>query len=211
MTIRKWFHLFWTTLALGAATTLIVGVLMLLTDKSFSVFGWSGFGFNLFNMMLVGLLIGAFSQMGFFAYLTVNYIALSVFRKAYLWNALQAYTTIFALGFLGYVLYGAREDLGNVVFWALPLGLAAVSWAVGAWKSRMTNNHAFIPTLFLMVVVTAIEAWPSFQPGDDGSVSTSAILFMMAPLVVCNAYQILLLHLITGSRKAVDAPEAKTA
>lgn len=210
MTIRKWLQLFWTTLAAGGITTLLIGFLMQWTDPTFHVFGWSAVGFNAFMMLLVGLLIGAFSQMGFFAYLTLNYIALSVFRKAYLWNALQAYTTVFALGFLVYILYQSRYDLGNIMYWALPLALAVMAYFVGMWKTRMTNNHAFIPTLFLIVVVTAVEAWPSFQ-GEEGVVSPSSILFMMAPLVVCNSYQILMLHRFTGKKTAARAASAKTA
>ncbi|MGN7457549.1 KinB-signaling pathway activation protein [Paenibacillus pasadenensis] len=213
MTIRKWFFLFWTTMAIGAGATLVTGLAMQLMDQTLRAYGWSGAGFNTFNMVLVGLLIGAFSQMGFFAYLTVNYIALSVFRKSYLWSALQAYTTVFALGFLVYVLYQSREQTGMVLFWALPIVLAAVAWGVGYWKTRLTNNKAFIPTLFLMIVVTSIEAWPSFQ-GEGGEVSASAIWFMMIPLAACNAYQILTLQRITSSpdkKEAASARGAKTA
>ncbi|SDS53226.1 KinB signaling pathway activation protein [Paenibacillaceae bacterium GAS479] len=212
MTIRKWFFLFWTTMAIGAALTLITGFAMQWMDQTIQAYGWSGAGFNAFNMVLVGLLIGAFSQMGFFAYLTLNYIALSVFRKAYLWSTLQAYTTVFVLGFLGYILYQSRDQTGMVLFWLLPILLAAAAWATGYMKTRMTNNRAFIPTLFLMIVVTAIEAWPSFQ-GEEGVISASAIWFMMIPLIVCNAYQILILHRITATtdKEAVPATGAKSA
>lgn len=199
-------------MAIGAGVTLLTGFGMQWMDQTLRAYGWSGAGFNAFNMALVGLLVGAFSQMGFFAYLTLNYIAMSVFRKAYLWNALQAYTTIFALGFLGYILYGSREQTGPVLFWLLPLFLALTAWAIGYIKSRMTNNRAFIPTIFLMIVVTSIEAWPSFQ-GEGGEISSSAVWFMILPLIVCNAYQILMLHRITASldKKAESASSANPA
>ncbi|GGG07358.1 KinB-signaling pathway activation protein [Paenibacillus abyssi] len=205
MNIRKWFFLFWSCMAVGAVTTAITGSIMQWTDQSFGFMGLEAAGFNALMMALVGTMIGAFSQMGFFAYLTLNYIALSVFRKKYLWNALQAYTTIFAVFLLGYVLYENRAALNNWMFWALPLVLAVFSWIVGVIKVKQTNRSAFIPTLFLMYVGTTLEAWPAL----GGENNASAVIFMFIPLFVCNAYQILLLHRILKPAATDSASEAK--
>src|SRR5690606_16457176 len=117
--------------------------------SSFGFMGIGAAGFNAGMMLLSGIMIGAFSHMGFFAYLTLNYIALSVFRKQYLWNALQAYTTIFGVFLFGYLLYENRDSLGNVFYWLLPLLLAAGSWIVAVIKTKQTNRAALVPTLFL--------------------------------------------------------------
>jgi len=189
--LRKLFFLFWSTAAVGAAVTIVIGTIMQWTDASFGFMGLEAAGFNALMMALVGLMFGVFSQMGFFAYLTLNYIALSVLRKKYLWNALQAYSTVFAVGGLGYILYQNREAFhNNWLFWVLPLALAAASWLVSYLKVKQTNNGAFIPTLFLLFVGTMLEAWPTLSSESN----STAIVFMMVPLFVCNAYQIMWLH-----------------
>lgn len=183
MTLRKWFFLFWSTMGVGAVVSMVGGLIMLLTDQEFGFLGFEATGFNLLMMFLAGITIGAFSQMGFFAYLTLNYIALSVFRKKYLWNALQGYTTVFAVFLLGYLLYEGRTN--NWFFWLLPLGLLIFSLVASWLKVKQTNRNAFIPTMFLMFVVTAIEGYPALQ--GDNNVAT--VLFMLLPLFACNCYQ----------------------
>ncbi|AJY77697.1 KinB-signaling pathway activation protein [Paenibacillus beijingensis] len=207
MNLRKWFFLFWTCMAVGGAVTILTGSIMQWADQSYGFLGLRAAGFNAFMMALVGLLIGAFSQMGFFAYLTLNYIAMSVLGKRYLWIALQAYTTVFALAFIGYILFQGRDRLGEWLFWGLPLLLVAAAAAAAAVKSHLTNKSAIIPTLFLMVVVTAIEAWPSFQAESNAG----GIIFMIVPLLACNAYQILMLHRFVNKEEAGPRVKAKTA
>lgn len=190
MNLKKWFFLFWSCMAVGAVVTAVTGSIMQWTDQDFGFMGLEAAGFNAAMMALVGTMIGAFSQMGFFAYLTLNYIALSILRKKYLWNALQAYTSLFALLGLGYMLYENRASFNNWLFWALPIVLGAIALVVANIKVRQTNGTAFVPTLFLMVVVTFIEAWPALGAENN----TSAVIFMFSPLIACNAYQILMLH-----------------
>lgn len=188
MTLRKFFFLFWSSMVVGALVCVVSGSIMLLTDQEFGFLGFEATGFNAMMMAISGLMIGAFSQMGFFAYLTLNYIALSVFRKKYLWNALQGYTTIFAVFGLGYVLFEQRTN--NWFFWVLPLILLAASLLVSWLKVKQTNMSAFIPTMFLMFFVTSIESWPAVQ----GETNVAAIVFMMIPLFICNAYQNMMMH-----------------
>ncbi|WP_165822713.1 KinB-signaling pathway activation protein [Paenibacillus montanisoli] len=210
MNLRKWFFLFWSTMAVGGVVTTIVGSVMQWTDASFGFMGFEAAGFNALMMALVGLLFGAFSQMGFFAYLTLNYIALGVIRKNYLWNALQAYTTLFMLGMIGYLLYLDRVKLeNNLIYWVLPLGLLFASWAVASYKAKLTNKNAFVPTLFLMIVVTLLESWQTIR-GEESNVT--AIIFMIIPMFACNAYQILLLHRLVRKEQTTDsASNAKPA
>ncbi|AGA56562.1 Integral membrane protein, activator of sporulation histidine kinase KinB [Thermobacillus xylanilyticus] len=204
MTLRKWFFLFWSCMAIGGAVAVVAGLIMQWTDPSFGFLGIEASGFNAGMMLLSGVMIGAFSQMGFFAYLTLNYIALSIFRKGYLWNTLQAYTTVFMLFLFGYILYEQRAQLGNVMFWLLPVLLFAGAWAVGVIKVKKTNRLAFIPTLFLMVAVTVLEAWPSLNT-EGGA---SAVIFMMVPLFACNAYQILMLHRLVKTEETETTQSA---
>lgn len=201
MNLKKWFFLFWSCMAVGAVVTAVTGSIMQWTDQDFGFMGLEAAGFNAAMMALVGTMIGAFSQMGFFAYLTLNYIALSILRKKYLWNALQAYTSLFAVLGLGYMLYENRASFNNWLFWALPIVLAGIALIVANIKVRQTNGTAFVPTLFLMVVVTFIEAWPALGAENN----TSAVIFMFAPLIACNAYQILMLHRLVKPSKEQKA------
>lgn len=192
-------------MAAGALVCVLCGSIMLLTNQNFGFLGIEATGFNAFMMAISGLMIGAFSQMGFFAYLTLNYIALSVFRKKYLWNTLQGYTTLFAVFGLGFVLYEERTN--NWFFWLLPAVLLALSLFMSWVKVKQTNGSAFIPTMFLLFVVTFIEAWPALQ----GETNVAAIVFMMIPLFVCNAYQNMMMHRLlkketTGSAAVTAKP-----
>lgn len=199
MNLKKWFFLFWSTMAVGAVVCVIAGAIMQWTDPSFGFLGLKAAGFNALMMAMVGLMIGAFSQMGFFAYLSLNYIALSVFGKKYLWNTLQGYTTLFAVAGLGYLLFEQRVN--NWFFWVLPLVLLLFSFLVSCLKVKQTNKTAFVPTMFLMFVITFIEAWPALQ----GETNVSAIIFMMIPLFVCNAYQIMMMHRMAKKEKTDPA------
>ncbi|WP_225442579.1 KinB-signaling pathway activation protein [Paenibacillus lycopersici] len=206
MNLRKWFFLFWSTMAVGGVISAVVGTLMQWIDPDFGILGLKATGFNLLTMVLVGLLFGAFSQMGFFSYLTLNYIALSVLRKGYLWNALQAYTTLFALGGVGYMLYDNRTTLGNNwIFWVLPLALLAASWGVSYVKAKQTNNSAFIPTMFLLIVVTLLEAWQSLQS------NVYSMTFMIIPMFACNAYQIMWLHRLLRKEQTTGSASSSNA
>lgn len=193
-------------MGIGALACIVCGSIMLLTNQDFGFLGFEATGFNAMMMGISGLMIGAFSQMGFFAYLTLNYIALSVFRKKYLWNALQGYTTLFAAFGLGYVLYEDRNN--GWFFWVLPLILLLVSLLFSWIKVKQTNQSAFIPTMFLLFVVTFIEAWPALQ----GEPNVAAVVFMMVPLFVCNAYQNMMMHRLlkkgTADSAAVPAKSA---
>lgn len=190
-------------MALGALVCVIVGAAMLLTDQEFGFLGFKATGFNVYMMAISGLMIGAFSQMGFFAYLTLNYIALSVFRKKYLWTTLQGYTTIFAIFAMGYVLYEERTN--DWFFWLLPLLLLFASLIFSWLKVKQTNANAFVPTMFLLFVVTFIESWPALQ----GETNIAAIVFMMIPLFACNTYQNMMMHRLLKKEEADStAPKA---
>ena len=73
------------------------------------------------------------------------------------------------------------------------LFILAVGLAVAYIKSAQTNKGAFVPALFFMVVVTVIEWFPVLRINDR-----DWLYLMLIPLLVCNAYQLLILHKLTG-------------
>jgi KinB signaling pathway activation protein len=191
LTSRNWVKLFISTLLVGGLTTGVVGFIVrwdefapIFTDFDFleilSVFFW---------LIGVGLIFSIISQMGFFAYLTVHRFGLGIFKG--LWNPIQIVLILFALFDLVYFRYKAFAGGGDSM---LPyIGVAAflliVALVVAAIKAKQTNQHAFIPAVFFMVVVTAIEWVPVLRVNEE-----SWLYLMLFPLLVCNTYQLLILH-----------------
>jgi len=213
VTFKNWLKLFTVTIGLGGLVCVVIGLFMMFTSVDFGFFKvelteGSRFGAIVVNMLLMlfaGCTIGAFCHMGFFAYLTLNYIALSIFRKKYLWYTIQAYTTIFTLGLVGYLLYENKTN--NWFFWSFPLVLAIISLAITYFKVRATKKEAFIPTMFLLVVITIILSTPVLKLDFN----LSAVIFMVTPILVCNAYQNHMLGVLTSKEKADSTNSVETA
>ena len=197
MNSRKWVRLFFTTLFLGGISTVIIGF-VLEWDKYFKFFqNFDGKGILAvsFWLMGVGFIFSVISQMGFFAYLTIHRFGLGMFRSSSLWNAVQLFFIAFVLFdfvYLRSVLIANGEvSLGNNILIA---GVLFVFGAVVAYiKSKETNKKAFVPALFFMVVVTILEWVPALRIND-----TDWLYLMVIPLLLCNAYQLLILHRLIG-------------
>ncbi|MCP8971150.1 KinB-signaling pathway activation protein [Ectobacillus ponti] len=189
MTSRKWVHLFLSTLVLGGVSTVLFGFLF--RWKQFQGFGATELLWNAAALLLTGLLFSVLSQMGFFAYLTVHRFGLGMFRSASLWNMVQVLLVLFVLFDFVYLrsIIGKAEteSVGmNIVIAAF---LLVAGLAVAYVKSKETNQQAFIPALFFMVVVTIAEWMPALRTD-----SIEWLYLMIVPLLLCNAYQILILH-----------------
>ncbi|GIQ71231.1 KinB-signaling pathway activation protein [Xylanibacillus composti] len=195
VTLRKWWYLFWTTLLVGGVAAFVPGSILLFTDRTFVAdFTTGEYIFNLVQLFGAGLMFSVLSQMGFFAYLTLNYIALSIFRQPVLWKTLQVIVVVvvaFDLVYLPYSAEGSSPLWTYMLLTALLVGLSAL---MANWKVRMTNKTAWIPTMFFLVTATALEAVPALQENNWNGIVT-----MMIPLFACNAWQILKLHTLVGT------------
>lgn len=196
MNLRKWMKLFGTTILIGGLASLIIGVCMQLSDPTFRNIEADGWLYNMFQMAMIGFTFGAFAHMGFFAYLMLNYIARSIFKRPQLWVALQGFTTAFVLVEVAYGVYGT--NFPEATFWAVPLALTAAALLVAWRKVHETTSGAWVPTVFFLVTVTVLEGVPAFRTG-----SLSSLVFQLVPLFVCNSYQIMRLHRILDSKAAV--------
>ncbi|EPR30282.1 KINB signaling pathway activation protein [Geobacillus sp. WSUCF1] len=195
---RKWVRLFLSTLLIGGIATAAVGI----------VFNWEEFGRLLLRLEMVefmavllwhigvGFIFSVISQAGFFAYLTVHRFGLGIFRS--LWNAVQVVLIMFVLFDLVYFRYMAFADKGDSIipYLLTALFILVVGLVVAYVKSAQTNKGAFVPALFFMVVVTVIEWFPVLRINDR-----DWLYLMLIPLLVCNAYQLLILHKLTGGAK----------
>ncbi|PEL01605.1 KINB signaling pathway activation protein [Bacillus toyonensis] len=197
MNSRKWVRLFLTTLFLGGVSTVIIGFVLEWDkyDKFFQNFDAKEILAVSFWLMGVGFIFSVISQMGFFAYLTIHRFGLGMFRSSSLWNVVQLFFIAFVLFdfvYLRSVLIANGEvSLGNNI---LVAGILFVFGAIVAYiKSKETNKKAFVPALFFMVVVTILEWVPALRIND-----TDWLYFMVIPLLLCNAYQLLILHRLIG-------------
>ncbi|WP_368936973.1 KinB signaling pathway activation protein KbaA [Bacillus sp. SH8-8] len=197
MNSRKWVRLFLTTLFLGGISTVIIGFVLEWDkyNKFFQNFDGKEILAVSFWLMGVGFIFSVISQMGFFAYLTIHRFGLGMFRSSSLWNAVQLFFIAFVLFdfvYLRSVLIANGEvSLGNNI---LVAGMLFVFGAIVAYvKSKETNKKAFVPALFFMVVVTILEWVPALRINDTGW-----LYLMVIPLLLCNAYQLLVLHRLIG-------------
>lgn len=182
-----------STLLIGGLTTGIVGFIVRWEEFEpyFSNFQIVDIFMTLFWLVGVGLIFSILSQMGFFAYLTVHRFGLGIFKSVKLWNAVQVILILFVLFdlvYLRYIAFASGEQsvlpyLGVAIF-VLIAGLI-----IAYIKAKQTNKEAFIPALFFMVVVTTIEWVPVLRVNEQSWLS-----LMLLPLLVCNAYQLLILH-----------------
>ncbi|EOQ00285.1 KINB signaling pathway activation protein [Bacillus cereus HuB4-4] len=197
MNSRKWIRLFLTTLFLGGISTVIIGFVLEWDryNEFFQNFDVKEILAVSFWLMGVGFIFSVISQMGFFAYLTIHRFGLGMFRSSSLWNAVQLFFIAFVLFdfvYLRSVLIANGEvSLGNNI---LVAGILFVFGAIVAYvKSKETNKKAFVPALFFMVVVTILEWVPALRIND-----TDWLYLMVIPLLLCNAYQLLVLHRLIG-------------
>ena len=181
--------LFFSTLLLGGLSTLVTSFFVK-SDvylEFMKPFDW----FELLGLFVfftgLGLVFSLISQMGFFAYLTVNQLALSFFRSFWPW--LQVVVVIVVLFDLVYFRYSIVNSGSMWPYVLASVFLLVYGLIIARIKANQTNKKAFIPALFFMVVVTFIE----WVPGLRTSGGDYAWL-MIVPLILCNTYQLLILH-----------------
>ncbi|MGM9924205.1 MAG: KinB-signaling pathway activation protein [Bacillus sp. (in: firmicutes)] len=214
MNSRHLVRLFFSTLLLGGLSAGIIGFIAR-WDSFKLLFTSVAVGeilMTFFWLAGVGLIFSVISQMGFFAYLTVHRFGLGIFRS--LWSPMQVVLILFVLFdlvYLRFISFGEGQSVISYV-WIAAL-LLAVGAVVAYLKMKATNRQAFIPALFFMTVVTTVEWMPVLLVNDEGW-----LYFMLIPLLICNAYQLLILHRINqksteelARKKAHNRPKVKSA
>ncbi len=189
-------NLFLKTLALGGLAGLVVSVFAISGVYADNIQPLNVLG--LIGVMLFfighGLLYSAVSQTGFFAYLYVNRLGLSIFRS--FWPIVQLVLIAFVLFDLIYFTYNAAEGVSLIWFIVVAVVLLAYGWIIAKIKAKETKQHAFIPALFFMVVFTVLEWVPALRIGLVGA---EFAIIMIITLLVCNTYQLLILHRLNST------------
>lgn len=148
--------------------------------------------FFLYPLILFGygMLVSVYAQLGFFAYLILNYMGIGVFPRK-VWKYIQLVLSVLALLeliFLRTVVGGERNVMSDLILGIVILLSAII---VSYFKVKSTNTSAWIPTLFFMTAISIVEIIGVLRIGVD-----SATVFIVVPLIACNAFQILMLHRI---------------
>ncbi len=196
MTSRNWVKLFLSTLLVGGIITGIVGFLIRWEEYQslFINVEMMQILSVLFWLFGVGLIFSLISQMGFFAYLTIHRFGLGIFKS--MWNAVQVVLILFVLFDLIYFRYKVFAEKGeSLTSYILIASFVLIVGLVSAIiKAKLTNKQAFIPAVFFMVVVTTIEWMPALRVNEE-----SWLYLMIYPLVICNAYQLLILQRLNAN------------
>jgi len=195
---RNWVRFFISTLMIGMISTSIVGFALRWNEykEFFITFDIKEIVSILLWLIGVGMIFSVISQMGYFAYLTVHRFGLGLFKK--LWNPVQVLLIAFVFFDLVYFRYQAfGKETGEAIFLyiLIPLLILLFSLIIGYFKSKSTKKQAFIPAVFFMFVVTTIEWVPALRANEE-----SWLYLMLLPLLVCNAYQLLILPKFTESK-----------
>lgn len=189
MNSRRLVHLFFKTLLIGGLIGFVTSFFVD-WDKYQTYLSPLDFK-NLLGVILFflgyALVFTVVAQTGFFAYLFVHSFGEGFFRT--FWPIVQVLLIGLALFD---ILYFASTDIPIIFKWILVITLVFVGYIVAQWKVKLTNGKAFIPTLFLMIVVSALELSLVIRAGD-----IAFIILMLVPVLVVNAYLILVLHKVT--------------
>lgn len=196
MNTRKLVNFFFKTLLIGGLAGLITSFFVKAEDYAaiLNPMNWMELLGLLIFFIGLGLVFSVVSQTGFFAYLFINRFGLGLFRS--FWPTVQVLLIAFVLFDLIYFPYQATK--GEVaIYWYILMALAILvyGWIVATIKAKETNKQAFIPALFLMVVITTVEWVPGLR--TEG---TDYAWLMIIPLLACNTYQLLVLHRINPSK-----------
>lgn len=181
------------TLMIGGLVTLMTSFFVKFAEYKASLLAvdWLDLIGLLIFFFGLGLVFSVVSQAGFFAYLFIHRFGLSLFRS--FWPMVQLLLVGFVVFDLIYLPYKAAE--GSIPLYALILmsfGLLTYGIIIARIKAKQTHQRAFVPALFLMVVMTAIEWVPGLQASG-----TDYAWLMITSLLACNTYQLLILHHLT--------------
>lgn len=190
MDSRKIVHFFLKTLIYGGIVGIITSFIVKVDEYIEFLIPFDAFellGLFLFFVGL-GLVFTVVAQTGFFAYLFVHRYGESIFRT--FWPTVQVLVILFALFDLVYFSAKAGEGKTPFIFYVIMTAVIFVVSLFTAWlKVKQTNRTAFIPTMFFMIVVTALELSLVLRAGD-----MDYIILMLVPVLFANSYQIIKLH-----------------
>lgn len=176
MTLRKFAFMVFTTIGVG----MLVGILHSVT-KIFTNIG-------LFYGIQVGGFVSTTALMGFWAYLTLNFLVRGLIPPR-LWQWIQLVVAAIVFVDMIYLRYIREGQTGSI--WPY-VGYASwpltISLIISYIKAKVSGKNAFIPAVFFLYVFTIVE-WYVALKFDEPGLTTAVGTILLA----CNSYLILLL------------------
>lgn len=185
--LRQMLYLVWTTTLIGLVTGLALWGILKTIDPTFIFMDDNLSKYEWISMLLGTATIALISFIGFIAYLFAKFYMIGILRnRQNVWLFIQWFFIGLTLFDLAYLRYGrfAGPDEAFGPYLILPAIVLLVGLCTAWWKVKATNRHAFVPTLFFMVVLTSLEAIPGFQENDR-----EHMIYMLTILFICNAWQ----------------------
>src|SRR5699024_12009811 len=122
-------------------------------------------GFNLLGVALFylgyALVFTVIAQTGFFAYLFIHRFGQGFFKT--FWPVVLVLLMLFALFDM---IFFTSDDISALFIWSLVIIIGITAYIVATIKVTQTKKTAFIPTMFLMIVVSALELSLVLRAGD---------------------------------------------
>lgn len=186
---RKIVNFFFKTLLIGGITGFIASFMIKSTEygnvlNPFEAKELLGVALFFLGYALVFTVV---AQTGFFAYLFVHRYGQDFFKS--FWPSVQVLVILFAIFDL---IYFTSNELSLGFKIAVAGSILIIGLLVAYLKMKQTNGTAFVPALFLMVVITALELSLVLRAADVGF-----ILLMLVPILIVNGYQLLTLRKVT--------------
>ncbi|MFU1798688.1 KinB-signaling pathway activation protein [Paenibacillus azoreducens] len=196
MNLKNWSKLFFKTLLVGAIVSIITGFVLPFSRESISFKDVSDVLFYLLILFGFGAMTSVYSQLGFFAYMILNYTATGVFSRK-VWQYIQLVLAVLALLEVMFFRSFVGREHSQTADILLGSGILIIAIIVAYFKAKATNATAWVPTIFFMTAVTIVEMVGGLQINVN-----NATVFIVVPLLACNAYQILILHKLLKPKKS---------
>lgn len=176
MRLNQFIFLLASTVVLGA----VMGILLSSAGYSVHIFWFTG--------LITGAFFATTSLMGFWAYLTLNFIArITLPRRVWRWaQTLILVIVLYDMLWWRYHLDATNHPTAHPSFWTFfvqgmwPLVVAVVG-AIA--KQRLSGRGNFLPALFYLYVFTVVD-WLLVIRSESGPIVNYSGIVMMA----CNVY-----------------------
>lgn len=191
MRLDRFIFLVFSTVFLGA----FVGILASVSHLWLHVYWFTG--------LIEGGFLATTSLMGFWAYLTLNFIArMTLPRRVWRWaQMLIIGLVLYDMLWLRYhdaVLSNPEHHPAYTTFLLEGLWPFAVALVAALWKRRLSGRGSYLPTVFYLYVFTIVD-WLLVIWFYTGPIAEQTGVIMMA----CNIYMILIFGKLLSPRPAV--------
>lgn len=189
MRLNRFVFLLASTVFVG----LIMGVITSATHIWVNVYWYTG--------LIEGGFLATTSLMGFWAYLTLNFVArITLPRRVWRW------AQILILALVLYDMFWSRyqNDLVHhpgtsyAPFFVQALWPFIAALIAAAFKRRMSGKGSYLPTVFFLYVFTVIDWLLVLWMHSDSIVNQTGIVMM-----VCNIYMVLIFGKLLTKTRAV--------